>query len=124
MHKKLPPFLVVVLSFYLSYAQNCMEVGMGLAGVNDWDQENAFLNYMNYARQWFTFTDGVWDSKAANLIQKDAQGYPLQVPLSNGHKVRTMISADGHLRQESYILTYEGSGTLQISGGGNQCGLR
>ncbi len=98
-------------------------LAVGLAGVNDWSVQQPFLDVMKTARPWVGHLPGKWggwghDDLAAKGYL-DAEGWPKALPpeLSG---IATLILTDlpeaaGGVAGR-YLLTYEGNGTLEISG--------
>lgn len=102
-----------------------LKIGVNLSGVEDWVSERPFRNLFLHTRSELTgFHDNCncWDNGAADEILLDSAGYPLQIPQATSASpvtyVRFILSSEsGNLRPgQTYVLLYEGVGTLNIQG--------
>jgi hypothetical protein len=98
-------------------------LAMGLNGVADWSVQHPFLNLMKTARPWVGHKDDQWGAFSDEDILSggylDAQGWPMKLP-EGARALEAFILTDqpedaGHLAGR-YVLTYEGSGTLDVGG--------
>ena len=98
-------------------------LAMNLAGINDWSVQQPFLNVMKTARPWVGHLPGQWGGWTHDDLARagalSADGWPLWLP-ADLTGIATLILTD--LPEDAmgvagqYILTYQGSGTLQIDG--------
>jgi hypothetical protein len=95
----------------------------GLAGLNDWNTAVPFLDIARLMRSFFAFTPGEWRSLSAGDLAKDGHldsaGYPVRIPPGMAG-VRTVWDWPEDFGAEQrvgpYILTYEGTGKIELSG--------
>lgn len=98
-------------------------VSWGLNGLSDWDTAQPLLDLARVMRPFFAFAPEEWESMShSDLVQagylSDA-GYPLSVPPGMAG-IRTVwdwsYDPAAESRKGLYILTYEGSGTVEVKG--------
>ncbi len=100
-------------------------LALGLGGVIDWGNNMVFLDLMNMSRPMYGHdSSGAWaaystqDLKDAGLL--DADGWPLEIPEALSCIATIFAWSDdpeaGATRAGTYVLSYEGSGTLNLSG--------
>jgi hypothetical protein len=123
--------LLSALFFMISlHAQedNChLSIGTNLAGPTDYGSEWPFVNIMKNARTWETtnavWTGGrdLWNSDLLEYFEFDAEGYPLEVPLSIDHPnadtiqvIRTVWANTDALPEGEYVLLYDGTGRIDF----------
>jgi hypothetical protein len=101
-----------------------------LAGVTDYGSEYPFVNIFKNARDWIThnhpdWSAGVpwdpWSTEFTDLIPRDDQGYPLQVPFDlpqadTVQVLRTVWANTRQLPSGVYVLLYDGKGEIDFWG--------
>lgn len=99
------------------------EIAFGLNGISDWSTQHPFLDVMKSARPWIGHLPGQWggmdfeDMEAEGVF--DENGWPLIVPEA-ATALESLILTDqprdaDHLTGR-YVLFYEGSGSLSVTG--------
>lgn len=97
-------------------------LAFGLSGINDYGTARPFLNQMITARRWFAAASGEWQTMSAkDLIAGgyiDDEGWVTRIP-PGMEAIRTIWdypkeTADD--RAGTYILTYEGEGSIVLGG--------
>jgi len=130
-------FLIPILFVSaITFAQNpdCkLKIGTNLTGLCDWMTEMPFVDMMHHARTWGTrnktdWVDGwknEWDTELAGLIEKDENGYPLEVPfyinnigLEDSQIVFTVWAWLEAWEAGTYICLYDGEGEMQFGADG------
>ncbi len=98
-------------------------LGLGLAGVNDWSPQQPFLDVMKTARPWVGHLPGQWggweEAQLAAGGYLDAQGWPTAIPpdlTGITTLILTDLAADAGAVAGRYLLTYQGTGTLIVEG--------
>lgn len=125
-------FAFVCLFSFPSFAQDScsLRIGTNLAGVTDYGSEYPFVNIFKNARDWIThnhpdWSGGVpwdpWSTEFTDLIPRDEQGYPLQVPFDlpqadTAQVVRTVWANTRQLPSGVYVLLYDGKGEIDFWG--------
>jgi len=98
-------------------------VGIGLAGINDWSVQQPFLDVMKTARLWIVHEPGRWGGAGhVNLVEGgflDSDGWPRRLPREMG-TLGTLILTDlpetaGYMAGR-YRLAFEGQGTVEVGG--------
>ena len=94
-------------------------LALGVARVEDWSTQNAFINVMHTARPWVA-TGGDWDM--ARLTQErylNDYGYPVGLP-PEVEQLTTYIlteqNANARYLAGQYILRYRGTATIEVGG--------
>jgi hypothetical protein len=91
-------------------------VGTNLAAQRDWSQEWAFVDAFRVSRPWISGAglNGTFDDGRA--VATDADGWVSS--LAAGQVARTLLlwDLDGHYPAGSYVVLYEGEGTLAYQG--------
>jgi len=86
---KLSLLILLVSTFAFSQNSDCkLKIGTNLSGICDWMTEMPFVDMMHNARTWGTrnqigwIEGGIneWNTELADSIEKDENGYPLEVP--------------------------------------------
>ncbi len=104
-------------------AQSPKPAGINLSGVVDWSTELVFTDAFKQSREWTVHEarDGApWDSGVSIPLQ--ANGFPLQIPYSNGvqppQAVRALMLWDiqGHYPSGRYRLIVQGNGQVRLWG--------
>ncbi len=98
-------------------------LGMGLNGISDWSTQHPFIDIMKTARPWIGHLPGQWGGVEAAELEVagvlDAAGWPKSIP-QNVEKLEALILTDQPASAVSlagrYRLTYEGTGTISLSG--------
>jgi hypothetical protein len=98
-------------------------VGIGLAGVNDWSVQQPFLDVMKTARPWIVHEPGRWGGAGhEDLVEGgflDIDGWPRRLPREMG-TLGTVILTDlpetAGYTAGRYRLAFEGQGTVEVSG--------
>ncbi len=102
-----------------------LKIGVNLSGVEDWAFERPFRNLFLHTRDEFiAFHDNCncWSNGAESQILLDSAGYPLQIPQAttadNATQIRFILSSNSGnlLPGQTYVLLYDGIGTLAMSG--------
>lgn len=98
-------------------------LAFNLSSVNDWSVQQPFLDVMKTARPWIGHKPGQWGGwEHADLAQAGAlgvNGWPIRIPpeiTAIATLVLTDLPADAQGVAGRYVLTYDGNGTLEISG--------
>lgn len=98
-------------------------LGLGLAGVNDWSPQQPFLNVMKTARPWVGHLPGQWGGWDHDLLAAngylDADGWPTAIPpelTGITTLILTDLARDAGGVAGRYDLTYQGRGTLIVEG--------
>ncbi|GLR69729.1 hypothetical protein GCM10007852_06370 [Agaribacter marinus] len=103
-----------------------------LSGINDWTSAQPFIDFMKTGRTWFA--DPPWSPDGSSLPQLrfddleqqgylDENGWPIEIP--EGYAGISTFFAWGDFeasvesRLGTYVLTYEGEGTVELSWGMN-----
>ena len=102
-------------------------LAFGLTGVSDWSTEMPFLDLMKTSRPWIGHSNTAWEAMTtAQLISGgylDADGWPTSIP-PGLTSIGTIWAWGANVsdpaavasRAGTYVLTYEGTGTLQFQG--------
>jgi len=86
---KLSILILFISTIVFSQDSYCkLKIGTNLSGICDWMTEMPFVDLMHNARTWGTRnqTDWIeggineWNTELADSIEKDENGYPLEVP--------------------------------------------
>lgn len=106
------------------FSQNNRPIGINLVGVTDWSTELVFTDAFRQSRWWISSNadgSGPWDSQVT--IPLNAQGYPLQIPYSDGihspQLVKALMLWDIGEAEPlgQYRLKVEGSGEVRLQFG-------
>ena len=102
-------------------------LSLGLSGLSDWSTQMPFLDMMKVSRSWIGHEPGKWGGKTAEDLAAgghlDAEGWPLRIPEGLG-AIGTIWDWGGSgsdpaaaaSRAGIYILSYEGTGTVDLGG--------
>jgi len=94
-----------------------MEVGMNVAGTQDWSTEWDFVDMFKMSRVWLTREVGSWDweSGKQDEIPPDANGWPTVLPFTasdgNDHYVHTIMPV---FVPGDYTVIVEGEGEIEF----------
>ena len=98
-------------------------LALGLAGVNDWSVQQPFIDLMKTARPWVGHLPGQWggwtEADLARAGALDANGWPTKLPpdiTGITTLILTDLPADAAGVAGRYLLTYQGKGSLDVSG--------
>jgi len=99
-------------------------LAFNLSGTSDYSAGSQFLNLMEVARAWIGHLPGKWGGMTTdNLVDGgylDSQGWPMSIPdgLSSIGTLWEWGVQPGNAGENAgtYVLTYEGEGTLEVSG--------
>lgn len=90
-------------------------LAFNLAGVSSYTEEQPFLDIMKISRP---FT-GAWSTLTHQQLVDgsylDAAGWPIAIPAGGSGPIRTVWESTSIARSGSYILTWEGTGTLSMN---------
>jgi hypothetical protein len=100
-----------------------LPIGMNLAGIADWEPGFPFLNLMWGSRIWITRDasgQGPWNTEMTGLLELDADGYPLEIPVkppgtAKAQYVATLLP--NVLTAGPYVILYDGDGQITVEGG-------
>lgn len=92
---------------------------VGLNGIQDWSSSYPFIDVFKTARKWVGHTEEEWGSIPFESMSKDANGWVTQMP-ANATAIETFIltglPSEMILAAGTYRVTWEGDGTLNMSG--------
>lgn len=98
-------------------------LGLGMAGVNDWSPQQPFLNVMKTARPWVGQLPGQWGGWDHDRLHAegylDANGWPTAIPpelTGITTLILTDLAPDAGGIAGRYDVTYDGTGTLVVEG--------
>jgi hypothetical protein len=122
----MPKFILFCFCIFTlsGLAQNNRPIGINLAGVTDWSTELVFTDAFRQSRWWISSNadgSGPWDTQIT--IPLNAQGYPLEIPYSDGinppQVVRALMLWDIGEAEPigQYRLKVEGSGEVRLQFG-------
>lgn len=99
-------------------------LGTNLGALVDWSTAHPFVNLMAMSRPWYTQTDRVFDTGQAHLLDLDADGWVRGFTRDGSaapfDRVATILNTgDVPMRAGTYILDWEGEGTVRVNGGAN-----
>ncbi|WP_410219395.1 hypothetical protein [Paracoccus sp. (in: a-proteobacteria)] len=101
-------------------------VAIGMAGIADWGASQPFIDIMKQSREWQGRSEKEWESHSHQDLRAgghlDAESWPVSIPSSAnrvGTIILTQIAADDTSLNGRYRVTWEGTGTLTVSGGQN-----
>ncbi|MEM6941122.1 MAG: hypothetical protein AAF943_04355 [Pseudomonadota bacterium] len=121
--RPMPPMQVENLDPQPSAKPATKALAIGLASVADWSPQVPFLDHMKAARPWFGHRLGQWGgmdhAELAALEALDADGWPQEIPRglgSIGTVILTDMPRDALSLAGRYVLRYEGSGVVEVSG--------
>lgn len=98
-------------------------LAFGLSGLADYGTARPFINQMTTARPWFGAAEGDWETMQTDALiaggYVDDEGWVTRMP--PGINVIRTIWAYGEApgaeqRAGTYVLTYEGEGSIQLAG--------
>lgn len=101
-----------------------LKIGTNLSGPTDYGAEWPFIDIMKHARTWGTQNivwygggENPWDSGLADKLERDANGYPLQVPFEapgqdTSQIFYTVWANTGAMKAGVYTCLYDGSGEI------------
>jgi len=98
-------------------------LGLGLNGISDWSTQHPFLDLMKSARGWVGHTSQGWGAVSVEELRAgghlDINDWPVSIP-EGVTALESVFFTDQNTDQEwlrgDYVLTYEGSGDLKLSG--------
>lgn len=99
-----------------------MQMGMNVDGAPYWNQVRPFKDIKKTSSEFFTgdvASGGPWNTNTIDEVPVDAQGYPLEMPYATSEGlqlVRCIISADGSMLLDDYVLLYDGEGSISMYG--------
>lgn len=119
MKRFLTTALLAVASFASSAAQS--GVGLNLSGLAYWNPAPPMIDVMKQAGPWITGSPTAWDTGEEATLKTDADDNVLTLPAATDTTVKwrwatTALSASGALPLGSYVMTYDGAGTLYYGG--------
>lgn len=94
-------------------------LGTNMAGLVDWSTAFPFLDLFRMSRDWFTQTDGQFNSGQAGLLDLDENGW-IRGFTQDGSpapfdRVATILFTGGHLPGGTYVLDWQGEGTIELA---------
>lgn len=105
-------------------------LAIGVSGLVDWSTARPFIDQMQTARFWFAAAPGDWETMKfpdlANGGYLDAEGWPIRMP-PGMIVIRTIWAYADETAEEragTYILTYEGEGSLALGGAARRLDAR
>jgi PKD repeat protein len=109
-------------------AECALKIGFNIASTPYWSTNRAFRNlFKQHGAELITYTAtcNCWNTGEYLELVSDSNGYPLQIPqtLTSGSTfVRFVLSSEGATLQngQTYLLLYDGEGTIQLQGGMSQ----
>ena len=97
-------------------------LAIGLTSINDWGTARPFVNQMLTARPWFGATEGDWETMGTAALKAggyvDDMGWVTRMP-PGIDAIRTIWAypdVTASERAGTYVLTYEGEGSLRFGG--------
>jgi hypothetical protein len=100
-------------------SSSVVRIGTNLASIADWSTQMPFLDAFKSSRSWFTQSKSTWDTKEANKLDLDKNGWVKSLPNpgsgSQYNSVGTLLFRDkgGRYPGGQYIVLYEGQGTIE-----------
>ncbi|AFY78795.1 MAG: cadherin-like domain-containing protein [Hydrococcus sp. C42_A2020_068] len=100
-------------------SSSVVSIGTNLSGIADWSTQMPFLDAFKSSRSWFTQNKSTWDTKEANKLDLDKNGWVKSLPnADSGSKytsVGTLLFRDkgGRYPGGQYVVLYEGQGTIE-----------
>lgn len=95
-------------------------IGTNLGGIADWSTQYPFTDFFKSARQWVTNGKGVWDTKEADKLDLDENGWIKSFPDgaegAQFDQVTTIVP--NAPKFDRYVVLYDGEGTLNYWGNG------
>ncbi len=132
MKKHFTLFFLFALIFFtpvIAQQDHCnLKMGTNLGGPADWGAEYPFVDIMRYSRTWITFNHvwvnggaNDWDTQVLDQIPLDDNRYPLELPYpvpgtETEQAVRTVWANTAALKEGTYVILYEGTGEIALSG--------
>lgn len=128
MKRRFTLLLIALCCFFIpqsGFSQNCMQIGVGLAGPAYWENgENAFIDQMRYRGAWLTFNhqgSSPWNTGFADEIPMDSVGFPnagvpYATPSGGLQRLRIVVSANGRVPLGRYAFLYDGFGEFSFFG--------
>lgn len=115
--------LAAALLALASFAGNAAQSGVGinLAGIAYWSPAPPMIDVMKQSGPWITGSPTAWDTGEESMLKTDADDNVLALPAATDTTVKwrwatTALSASGALPPGTYVMTYDGSGTLYYGG--------
>lgn len=90
-------------------------VGINLSPVNYYATQMPFANLFRNRDRWLSTDGDTWNTERASDIPTDDDGYPLEIPYK-GQMLRA--SAFMPIHADSFTLTWQGDGSVTVSGTG------
>lgn len=120
--------LILLFCFQMTaIMQSSLPVGINLSPVEDWSEEFVFVDVMNQSREWIAHDiapGSDWSSDVEVPLRAD--GYPIEIPYSNGSDpdqgVRALMyfgELENIYPEGNYRLIVEGTGQIRLWGGAN-----
>jgi hypothetical protein len=103
-------------------------LGVGLEGIAYWSSEQPFINVFASAGGWITHSNSIWDTGEEKYLNLDANGWPITLTAVNESSPQQFNSVgvlaqrtfpgtpNGYYPAGTYIVLYEGQGTLSYHG--------
>ena len=120
-------FLIGYLPAQSQLPDSCkLEIGTNLAGISDWGTELPFVDLMRNSREWYTKSQGdpnyPWNSEMAAFLSYRPDGYPTHVPQEIPQSIypqqpATIWAITDSWPAGTYVVLWEGTGTLDFWGG-------
>jgi hypothetical protein len=101
-------------------------LGTNLEGVEDFAAAYPFTDFFKQSRPWITASQTVFDTDDAAQLDLDADGWVRSLPACTADpqqfcRARTVInSAGAEYPSGSYLVLYQGNGTITYSGGASK----
>ena len=126
----LSSIFLVFSSVCFAQSTDCkLMIGTNLGGISDWMTEMPFVDMMRNARTWGTRNQtewiengkNEWNTELADSIEKDENGYPLEVPLfinniglEDSQIIFTVWATIEAWEAGVYTLFYDGEGEIEF----------
>ncbi|MBN1925247.1 MAG: T9SS type A sorting domain-containing protein [Prolixibacteraceae bacterium] len=133
MNVRFTAFLLFLSAIVFAQNNECkLKIGTNLAGISDWMTEMPFVDMMHNARTWgtrnLTWIEGgvnEWNTELTNYIEKDENGYPLEVPfyqngleLEDSQMIFTVWASIDAWEPGIYTFLYDGEGEFDFNADG------
>jgi hypothetical protein len=113
-------FLLVMAFFFSLHAEEArLPIGMNLGSTSYHDVGSPFIDLKKSSSEFITFNatgDSSWNTEKLNEIQRDLQGYPLEIPapIASGPPQKVRFLINNH-RAGQYRLLWDGEGSFGFS---------
>jgi hypothetical protein len=126
-------FCLLSLTCFSQNNECKLNIGTNLSGISDWMTEMPFVDMMHNARTWGTRNrswvggnaQNHWNTEFAHLIEKDENGYPLELPfyddelaLEDSQMVFTVWAIIDAWEPGIYTFLYDGEGDFDFRADG------